>query len=88
MKSHFGHKSRKRAVENTLHRLGMQAKPEEVVAALAQQGIEVSEDFVRLVRIGLLKAADRSRAQPPHPHTHAARPQVRRRTTPAPRTRR
>jgi hypothetical protein len=86
MKSRSGHGSRKRAVENALGRLGMQAKPEEVIAALAQQGIEVSEEFVRLVRIGLLKATARMRGQPSSPH--APRSQVRRRTTPAPRTHR
>lgn len=83
-----GHGSRKRAVENALGRFGMQAKPEEVVAALARQGIEVSEEFVRLVRIDLLKADGRMRAQSTQANQHSARHQVRRRTTQAPRSRR
>jgi hypothetical protein len=50
--------SQKRAVRNALFRLGLHATPRTVVHALAQQGVEVSEEDVRL---GLLKkmTADR-----------------------------
>lgn len=89
MKSRLGHcTGKKRAVENALHRLGMQAKPEEVIAALARQGIEVSLELVRLVRFDLLRAAARMRAQAVPPYQHSTRPQARHRTTSSPRTRR
>jgi hypothetical protein len=75
---------KRRAVENALHRLGLQAKAGEVVAALARLGIAVGEGLVRLVRFEMLKAAGGLRAQPGRPH----RPPVRGRTTPAPRAHR
>jgi len=77
---------RRRAVEGALHRLGLQACAREVVAALAQRRITVSEGFVRLVHFGLLKAAARPRVKPGRPRD--ARPAVRRRSTPAPRSHR
>jgi hypothetical protein len=43
--------SKKHAIRMALFRLGMQAKPKEVVQALADQGIFVSHDLVRLVKI-------------------------------------
>ena len=43
--------SKKHAIRMALCRLGMQAKPKEVVQALADQGIFVSHDLVRLVKI-------------------------------------
>lgn len=43
--------SKKQAIRLTLFRLGMQARPKEVVQALAEQGIFVSHDLVRLVKI-------------------------------------
>src|SRR5262245_17686302 len=48
-------------VEGAFGRLGMQARAPEVVAALAQRGLMVGAEFVRLVRFGLLKAAARAR---------------------------
>jgi hypothetical protein len=43
--------SKKHAIRMALFRLGMQARPKEVVQALADQGIFVSHDLVRLVKI-------------------------------------
>ena len=40
-----------------LARLGMQASPEQVVAALAGCGIDVTETLVRQVRVEMLKEA-------------------------------
>lgn len=57
--------SRKRAIRDTLGRLGMQASNREVVAALAEVGIGVTEGLVRQVKVELLKGAargDRQRA--------------------------
>ena len=79
--------SKRRAVENAFDRLGMQAKPEAVVAALARQGIEVSEEFVRSVRFDRLRAAGRMSMQAAQPHRPIRQPVVRR-PTPTPRTRR
>jgi hypothetical protein len=42
--------SRTRAIQNALARLGMQARPAQVVAALADIGIVVNEALVRQVR--------------------------------------
>ena len=47
--------TRKHAIRNAIFRLGMQSSPKDVIRALEQQGIEVSEELVRLVRIELLK---------------------------------
>jgi hypothetical protein len=86
MKRRAGSSNRKkRAVENTLFRLGMQAKPEEVVAALARLGIEVSEGLVRQVLFDLLKGAAGMRVKSTQPHKDNKRPSLRRRTTPVPR---
>ena len=46
---------KRRAIRNTLARLGMQAKPGEVVAALALHGIAVSESLVRAVLMEMLR---------------------------------
>lgn len=43
--------SKNHAIRMALFRLGMQARPKEVVQALADQGIFVSHDLVRLVKI-------------------------------------
>lgn len=43
--------NKKHAIRMSLFRLGMQAKPKEVVQALADQGIFVSHDLVRLMKI-------------------------------------
>jgi len=46
--------STKRAIRNTLYRLGLHTTPKAVVHALAQQGIQVSEELVRQVRFEML----------------------------------
>ncbi len=51
--------SKARAIRNTLARLGMQASPKQVVAALAGFGIDVSEGLVRPVKLKTLKAGGR-----------------------------
>jgi hypothetical protein len=43
--------SKKHAIKMALFRLGMQARPKEVVQSLAEQDIFVSHDLVRLVKI-------------------------------------
>ena len=48
---------RRRAIQKTLGRLGMQASNQEVVAALAECGIGVTEEFVRQVKVEMLKEA-------------------------------
>jgi hypothetical protein len=69
--------SRARAIQNTLDRLGMQARPAQVVAALADIGIVVNEALVRQVRVKMLKqAAKVERQQVRTPQID--RPQVRR----------
>ena len=69
--------SRTRAVQNTLARLGMQASPAQVVAALAEFGIDVDEGLVRHVKVDMLKQAARiERQQVRTPQVE--RPQVRR----------
>jgi hypothetical protein len=69
--------SKTRVIQNALARLGMQARPEQVVAALADIGIVVNEALVRQVRVELLKqAAKVQRQQVRTPQVE--RPQVRR----------
>ena len=69
--------SRTRAIQNALARLGMQARPAQVVAALADIGIVVNEALVRQVRVKMLKqAAKVERQQVRTPQIE--RPQVRR----------
>jgi hypothetical protein len=46
---------RTRAIQNTLARVGMQASPEQVVAALADLGILVNEALVLQVKMRMLK---------------------------------
>jgi hypothetical protein len=55
--------SRTRAIQNTLARLGMQASPEQVVAALANFGIDVNEGLVRQVKLEMLKQAAKVKRQ-------------------------
>jgi len=49
--------SRRRTIQKTLGRLGMQASNKEVVAALAEYGIGVTEALVRQVKVEMLKEA-------------------------------
>jgi len=46
--------STKRAIRNTLYRLGLHTTPKAVVHDLAQQGLRVSEELVRQVRFEML----------------------------------
>ena len=58
--------SKKRAISMALGRLGFQARPTEVVAALAAVGVSVSKELIRAVRFELLREsarADRRRAE-------------------------
>ena len=48
---------RRRAIQKTLGRLGMQASNREVVAALAECGMSVAEELVRQVKVEMLKEA-------------------------------
>jgi len=70
----------RRAIRNTLDRLGMQAKPEQVVADLESHGLEVSDRFVGRVKMQILrdeaKAARERFKRPPKPKT-CKRPQQR-----------
>jgi hypothetical protein len=59
-----GHPVRKkRAIQNTLGRLGMQAGNQEVVAALAEVGIGVTKGLVRQIKVEILKEAARIERQ-------------------------
>ncbi len=55
--------SKKRAIQNALARLGMQASNKEVVAALAVVGIGVPEGLVRQVKVEMLKEFARGERQ-------------------------
>jgi hypothetical protein len=68
--------SKARAIQNALARLGMQASPEQVVAAVASFGMDVTEALVRQVKVEMLKqAAQVERQQVKVPN--ADRPTVR-----------
>jgi hypothetical protein len=67
----------KRAIQNALARLGIQASPTQVVALVARFGIAVTEALVRQVKVQMLKTVARvKRQQVQIPRT--GRPQVRR----------
>ena len=55
--------SRTTAIQNALARLGMQASPKQVVAALAEFGIDVTEALVRRVKMEMLKRAAKTERQ-------------------------
>jgi hypothetical protein len=55
--------SRKRAVRNALLRLGLHARPADVVRALDALGIVVGEELVRAVALELRKGIDRARRE-------------------------
>jgi hypothetical protein len=70
--------NRRRAIEHALARLGMQARPQEVVAHLAGYDIAVSETLVQRVRMDLLRKLGNQRREPlqsPGQRTHLRRPQ-------------
>jgi hypothetical protein len=52
---------KKRAIRNALYHLGLHATPKGVVDALAQLGIQVDEELVRLVRFEMLREISRAR---------------------------
>jgi hypothetical protein len=54
------HGGKKRAIRAALARLGLQARPAEVVAYLRGLGVEVSEEAVRAVGFDLLREASRA----------------------------
>ena len=54
---------RRRAIQKTLGRLGMQASNREVVAALAECGMGVTEELVRQVKVEMLKEASKVERQ-------------------------
>jgi hypothetical protein len=54
---------RRQAIPKTLGRLGMQASNREVVAALAEFGIGVTEELVRQVKVEMLKEAAKCERQ-------------------------
>jgi hypothetical protein len=61
---------KRRAVRTVLYRLGLQARADEVVAALAELGVVVGAGLVRGVRLEILQdqyrtARQRTRATPP-----------------------
>ncbi len=69
-----------RAVLTVLGRLGLHAKPSDVVAELAKYGIEVSAGLVQKVKIELMKDTSGVRRQKakvamnePHPKVRAVR---------------
>src|SRR5262245_35409542 len=69
--------SKARAIKNTLERIGMQASHEQVVAAVASFGMDVTEALVRQFKVEMLKQAaqvERQRVKAPN----ADRPTVRR----------
>jgi len=70
--------NRRRAIQHALARLGMQAKPREVIAHLALYDITVSETLVQRVRIDMLRKLADQRRQPLMSlaqRTHLRRPQ-------------
>jgi hypothetical protein len=60
----------RKAVRDTFARIGMQARPHEVVRELALHGIHVTGQFVRLVQVEMLKQT------PEVKQYRAAKPQV------------
>jgi len=57
------HLSKSRAIQNMLGRLGYHARPSDVVAALAEYGIEVSEGLVQKVKMEIRKDTSGIRRQ-------------------------
>ena len=70
--------NRRRSIQQAFARLGMQAKPQEVIAHLAGYDIAVSETLVQRVRIDMLRKIGDQRRPPLKPlsqRTHLRRPQ-------------
>jgi hypothetical protein len=80
-------RDKRRAVRNALSSLGLQARPDEVVAALAELGVAVGAGLVRRVRLEILQdqyrtARQQTRATPPDRRPDRRRlPQLPRRST-------
>jgi hypothetical protein len=67
-------KGSRSAARNAWARLGLQARPGDVVAALAAAGVAVTEETVRSGRVALLKEqTDAARPRLPVPATRAPR---------------
>jgi hypothetical protein len=70
--------SKTRAIHNALARLGMQASAKQVVAALAEFGIDVTDAQVRQVKVETLKHAAKLERQqvmtPKIERSHGRRP--------------
>jgi hypothetical protein len=73
-----GRFTKKQAIRNTLHRLGLQARPAEVVAALAEAGIFVAAEQVRAVLLETLREASRAERLRVEAHTRRVPLPVRR----------
>ncbi len=69
--------TRKRAIQEALGRLGMQAGNREVVALLAEWGIGVTEGLVRQVKVEILKGMARAERQKAPAPDRCRRPPVR-----------
>jgi hypothetical protein len=70
--------SKKRAIKQALFRLGLQARPAQVVATLAARGIWVGAGLVRAVVFELLQDTARSEAQRTTARSPIIKPIVRR----------
>ena len=57
---------KKRAIRDAFYRLGLHSTPKDVVDALREQGIQVDEELVRLVRIELRKETTEARTAKVH----------------------
>jgi hypothetical protein len=68
---------RRRAIQKTLGRLGMQVSNQDVVAALAEGGMSVTEELVRQVKIEMLKEASKVERQSVTVPDHLQRRQIR-----------
>jgi hypothetical protein len=70
---------KKRAIQNAFFRMGLHTTPKGIVEALRQQGIQVSQELVRMVRIEMLKQTTQARvgrvARPLSPPAVRRRPQ-------------
>jgi hypothetical protein len=68
---------KRQAIRLAFSRLGLHTTPQGIVAALAQQGVQVDEGLVRQVRFEVLKGRTRrgiSRARPVPPQAVRRRP--------------
>jgi hypothetical protein len=80
--------SKRRAVKAALSQLGIQSRPVQVVAALADWGISVTESLVRAVAFELLREAARAELQRARARVPGLAPPIRRQAKMPPRRRR